>query len=86
MSDVVQVDSSVPVREGTYGDSVVQIEPGGIEYIPDEERHGRPLQLFATWVSPNLEFATIYVGVIGVAVFGGSFWEVALGLILGTAL
>lgn len=80
------VEAHVPVREGEYGDRVAAIEPGGVEYIPLSERHGKPLDLFWTWTSPNLEFATVYVGVLGIAVFGGSFLSVALGIIIGTAL
>ena len=62
------------------------IEPGGAEYIPLSERHGKPQQQFWTWVSPNMEFATIFVGVIGVWFFGQSFWMAALAIVLGTAL
>jgi nucleobase:cation symporter-1, NCS1 family len=76
----------VEVREGTYGDKVVAVEPGGAEFIPLSERHGRPLQLFWTWTSPNLEFATIFVGVIGVALFGLTFWQATLAVVLGTAV
>lgn len=79
-------DSRVPVREGQYGDRIVAVEPGGIEYIPERERHGRPLNLFWTWMSPNLEFATVFVGVLPIAIFGGGFWPTALGVVLGTAL
>src|SRR5256885_5691564 len=86
MATLEQVDVHVPVREGEYGEKVAAIEPGGVEYIPLAERHGRPLDLFWTWMSPNLEFATIYVGVLGIAVFGGSFLSVALGIIVGTAI
>ena len=74
------------VREGTYGSKVATIEPGGAEYIPLSERHGKPHQQFWTWVSPNMEFATIFVGVIGVWFFGQSFWAATLAIILGTAL
>jgi NCS1 nucleoside transporter family len=74
------------VREGTYGDKIATIEPGGAEYIPLRERHGKPLQQFWTWVSPNMEFATIFVGVIGVWFFGQSFWMATLAVVLGTAL
>ena len=74
------------VREGTYGDKVAAVEPGGAEFIPLSERHGKPLQQFWTWVSPNMEFATIFVGVIGVWFFGLSFWMATLALVLGTAL
>jgi NCS1 family nucleobase:cation symporter-1 len=78
--------SGVPVREGEYGTRVVAVEPGGIEYIPDAERHGRPRQLFWTWTSPNMEFATIFVGVLPITLFGGGFWPTVFGLVLGTAL
>jgi nucleobase:cation symporter-1, NCS1 family len=74
------------VREGTYGAKVATIEPGGAEYIPLSERHGKPLQQFWTWVSPNMEFATIFVGIIGVWFFGLSFWLAGLAILLGTAL
>jgi len=74
------------VREGTYGAKVATIEPGGAEYIPLSERHGKPLQQFWTWVSPNMEFATIFVGIIGVWFFGLNFWLTALAVVLGTAL
>jgi NCS1 family nucleobase:cation symporter-1 len=74
------------VREGTYGDAVVAIEPGGAEFIPLSDRHGTPLRLFFTWVSPNMEFATIFVGVIAVLFFGQSMPMAILAIVLGTAL
>jgi len=74
------------VREGTYGAKVAAVEPGGAEFIPLSERHGTPLQQFWTWVSPNMEFATIFVGIIGVWFFGQSFWMASLAIVLGTAL
>jgi nucleobase:cation symporter-1, NCS1 family len=86
MADTSRTESPVPIREGVYGDRVVTIEPGGVEFIPLSERHGRPIQMFWTWVSPNLEFATIYVGVLGVAVFGASFATAALACVVGSAL
>ncbi|WP_394768575.1 purine-cytosine permease family protein [Lacisediminihabitans sp.] len=61
------------------------VEAGGIEAIPADRRHGSPWQLFATWTAPNLEFATIFVGVIAVAFFGLGFWQAILALALGTA-
>jgi purine-cytosine permease-like protein len=88
MSTIVvdEAQTGVPVREGQYGDRVVTVEPGGVEYIPARERHGRPLQLFWTWTSPNFEFATVYVGVLPIVLFGGGFWMTVVGLVLGTAL
>ena len=70
----------------SYGESITSVEPGGVERIPDEERHGSASQLFWTWSSPNLEFATVYVGVISVLFFGLSFWEAVAAVVLGNAL
>src|SRR6201996_4330133 len=80
------MSDDVEVREGSYGEKVVAVEPGGAEFIPLGERHGKPLQLFWTWTSPNMEFATVFVGFIGVAYFGLSFWATFLAIVLGTAL
>src|ERR1700758_2581178 len=74
------------VREGTYGDAVATVEPGGAEFIPLSERHGDTRTLFGTWTSPNLEFATIFVGVIAVSIFGQSFWAAVLAIVVGTGL
>jgi nucleobase:cation symporter-1, NCS1 family len=74
------------VRDGTYGDVVAAVEPGGAEFIPLSERHGVPRTLFGTWTSPNLEFATIFVGVIAVSFFGQSFWGAVLAIVIGTGL
>jgi nucleobase:cation symporter-1, NCS1 family len=86
VATTTDIESQVPVREGEYGSKVTAIEPGGIEYIPDSERHGTPIQLFWTWMSPNMEFATVYVGVLPIALFGGAFWPTVLGVTLGSLM
>src|SRR6266513_526759 len=86
MATAQDVEKIVPIREGEYGERVATVEPGGVEYIALKERHGKPIDLFWTWLSPNLEFATVFVGVLGVAVFGLSFWQTALAIVLGSAL
>jgi NCS1 family nucleobase:cation symporter-1 len=75
-----------PLREGDYGTRIVAVEPGGVEKIPLDDRHGKPLQLLWTWASPNLEFATIFLGVLAVAVFGLSFWQAVAAIVLGNLL
>lgn len=72
--------------DGTYRDRVVAVEPGGNEYIAEADRHGRPSQLFWTWTSPNLEFATIFVGMLAVLAFGMTFWQAVAGVVIGTGL
>lgn len=81
-----EVEKHVPVREGDYGERVATIEPGGVEYIALKERHGKPMDLFSVWMSPNLEFATIFIGVIAVAFEGLNLWQAATAILLGTGL
>jgi purine-cytosine permease-like protein len=75
-----------PIAAEHYGSKTVAVEPGGVEIIPGSERHGNALQLLWTWTSPNLEFATIGVGIIGCLFFGLSFWQAVAAIVLGTAL
>jgi NCS1 family nucleobase:cation symporter-1 len=86
MTAVQTPEISAEVREGSYGSKLTSVEPGGAGFIPLSERHGRPLDLFWTWMSPNLEFATVYVGVIAVLFFGQTFGQAVAGIVLGTAL
>ncbi len=72
--------------DGTYRDRVVAVEPGGNEFIAEDDRHGTPSQLFWTWTSPNLEFATVFVGMLAVLAFGMTFWQAVLGIVVGTGL
>lgn len=68
-----------------YGTKVAAVEPGGVEFIPLAERHGSPSQLLWTWASPNMEFATIAVGILGVLYWGLTFWQCLLAIVVGTA-
>jgi len=86
MQAAEDVEKHVPVREGDYGDRVATVEPGGVEYISLKERHGKPIDLLWTWLSPNLEFATVFIGVIAVAFLGLSLFQAALAIIVGTLL
>src|SRR3984893_13913704 len=86
MQTAEEVEKHVPVREGEYGERVATVEPGGVEYIALRERHGKPIGLFSTWLSPNLEFAPIFIGVIAVAYLGLTLGQAAAAIIIGTAL
>src|SRR5438067_1969276 len=74
------------VRPGEYGEKIIAVEPGGSEFVPLRERHGSPLQLLWTWLSPNLEFATVFLGVLATGIFGLSFGQAALAILIGTGL
>ncbi|MFC1409369.1 cytosine permease [Streptacidiphilus sp. N1-12] len=78
--------TAAPTEISAYGDHVLAVEPTGAEPIPDDARHGRPLGLLWTWTSPNMEFATVFIGVLAVGIFGLGFWSAVLAIVLGTAL
>jgi NCS1 family nucleobase:cation symporter-1 len=69
-----------------YGDHVLLVEPTGAEPVPENARHGRPLGLLWTWTSPNMEFATVFIGVLAVGIFGLGFWPALAAIVLGTLL
>ncbi len=83
MTDTLPIADD-PTRD--YGDKIVAVEPGGAEFIPLDERHGSPLQMLWTWTSPNMEFATVAVGILGPLAFGLSFWQSFWAIVLGSAL
>lgn len=62
------------------------IETNDVQPIPSAERHGKPWHLFTVWSSPNLEFATVYVGALGVLFFGLNVWQAILAVVVGNAL
>src|ERR687886_1323150 len=74
------------VRPGDYGAKVIAVEPGGAEFVPLNERPGKPVQLLWTWLSPNLEFATVFLGVLATGIIGLTFWQAALAILVGTGL
>ena len=61
------------------------IETNDVAPIPAGERHGKPWHLFTVWSSPNLEFATIFVGALAI-IFGLNIWQGILAVIVGNAL
>ena len=61
------------------------IETNDIAPISAGERHGKPWHLFTVWSSPNLEFATVFIGAL--AVFAGlNVWQAIIAVALGNAL
>jgi NCS1 family nucleobase:cation symporter-1 len=89
MATVISVPDSAPVPEVTdlrRRRKAVTVEAGGAEPIPLSARHGRPAQLALMWTSPNMEFATVFVGALAVLVFGLSFWSAVAAIVLGNAL
>ena len=62
------------------------IETNDIAPIPAGERHGKAWHLFTVWSSPNLEFATIFIGFLAVIVFGLNVWQAIAAVVVGNSL
>lgn len=59
-----------------------RIEQIGIDWIPDEERHGRPRRLFWPWTASNFSFFTIAYGVFVIGL-GLNWWQGVLAIVIG---
>ncbi|PMS17110.1 cytosine permease [Trinickia dabaoshanensis] len=60
-----------------------------IDYIPDSERHGRPVSQFTLWLGANLQITAIVTGALAVVLGGDVFWSLvglAIGQMLGGAV
>lgn len=66
--------------------SATTIEINDVAPIPAGERHGKAWHLFTVWSSPNLEFATVFVGALGVMFFGLDLPQAVLAVFVGNAL
>ena len=55
-------------------DSFGKIETHGIDYIPDEDRHSNPMNIFWILIGANLTFGLIVLGALPVS-FGLSWWS-----------
>ncbi|MEU9343404.1 cytosine permease [Streptomyces sp. NPDC048278] len=64
--------SPAPPEEAV--DRFGRIESVGVEYIGPADRHGRPRELFAVWLSSNLAYFYILVGGL-LPVLGLSIWQ-----------
>jgi nucleobase:cation symporter-1, NCS1 family len=66
-----------------------EIEVRSIDYVPEDERHGRVRDQFTLWFSATLTILGILLGAISVEIVGNFFWGVlawAIGTVLGLLL
>src|SRR5579884_2384352 len=62
--------------------SALQVEQRSLDYIPERERHGRPVGLFAVWFAANMQVTTIVTGALGV-ILGLSLPWAMVALVIG---
>ncbi|NIE73675.1 cytosine permease [Pantoea sp. Ap-967] len=63
----------------------MKIEQRSIEFVPHNERYGRPRRLFTVWFSSNLQVTALMVGTLGVAAGLSLAWTL-VGLLVGCLL
>ena len=66
--------------------SATAIEINDVAPIPAAERHGKAWHLFTVWSSPNLEFATVFIGFLAVIAFGLNVWQAIAAVVVGNTL
>jgi NCS1 family nucleobase:cation symporter-1 len=60
------------------------LERHGIDYIPPDERHGKPNTLFTFWAASNVQILAVSVGVLAI-VFGLSLPWAIFAIVVGNA-
>ncbi|MEH7086543.1 cytosine permease [Neobacillus drentensis] len=63
----------------------MKIETRSIEYIPANERHGKPKGLFSVWFAANMHITTLVTGSLCVTFGLNLFWSV-VAIILGNLI
>lgn len=66
--------------------SATTIEIHDVAPIPASDRHGKAWHLFTVWSSPNLEFATVFIGFLAVIAFGLNVWQAIAAVVVGNTL
>lgn len=59
------------------------LEQNSIGPIPQNERHGRPRDLFFVWFGANMFLITVVTGGLGTTVFGLNFWSTLTAIMTG---
>ncbi|MEU0369540.1 cytosine permease [Streptomyces sp. NPDC006283] len=73
---------SAPEAAPPASDRPGGIEAHGIDRIPDEERHGRPRDLFAVWAAANVNYLSLVIGG-ALILMGLSLWQALAVIVVG---
>jgi NCS1 family nucleobase:cation symporter-1 len=72
----------LPEGVAQESDRAFAVEEHGINFIPHEDRHGRPSELFWVWLGANLIFTYVISGSIIIG-FGLNFWQGLAAVLVG---
>lgn len=79
MSKIEAPYEDIPARKDQLG----KIEQHGVEFIPEDERHSRPRNLFTVLFGGSLTFSIIIIGWFPIS-FGLSWWQAASAVVVGS--
>jgi NCS1 family nucleobase:cation symporter-1 len=66
--------------------SSLQVERRSIEYIPPEDRHGKPRSLFNIWFASNMQVTAAVTGALAVLIAGLSLPWALLAIVIGNLI
>jgi purine-cytosine permease-like protein len=78
-------NNSEQPRDHTRVDAVGRVESYGVEFIPEEERRSRPVNLWWILFGGSLTFSLIIIGWVPVSL-GLSWWASLSAIVVGTAV
>lgn len=85
MTAEVQPTGTQPLEPGGGGPAGLPVEVNGINVIAEEERKGKPRDLFWPWCAANIAVLGISYGSFFLG-FGVSFWQATIAGVLGTVV
>lgn len=74
--------NTAPIADDTHVTVPSHVEVRGTDYIPADERHGRPRSLFWVWMSANVVYLYFVFGGV-LMLLGLSLWEALLVSVIG---
>jgi NCS1 family nucleobase:cation symporter-1 len=70
---------------GTTRSGALAIEQHGIDYIPPEDRHGKPYRLLSLWFASNVQITTVATGALAVVLGLNLTWAI-LSILIGNLI
>ena len=83
MQPTQQLEPAAPGGDERGTDHFGQVEARGIDWIPDDERHGTPRELFSVWAMANVTYLYIVLGGL-LILFGLNVWQAMAVMVAAT--
>jgi NCS1 family nucleobase:cation symporter-1 len=78
----IAIEPAPALTRAAAKESARRVETHGIDYIADDERHGRARDLFAVWAAPNVNFLAVVIGA-ALVLMGLSLWQALAAIVIG---